>query len=91
MSFLQRLIGRGKPTSSQVAKRRLQLVLVHDRTNISPGLLAKIKDEIIQVISRYIEVDYDGVEVNFTQHGQESRLVADVPLGNSRTGTSQRD
>jgi cell division topological specificity factor len=84
MSFLRRLIGRGEPSSSQVAKQRLQLVLVHDRANISPALLATIKDEIISVISRHIEIDRNGVEVNFTQRGSESRLVADIPLAAPR-------
>jgi cell division topological specificity factor len=91
MSFLRRLLGRGEPSSSDVAKRRLQLVLVHDRANISPGLLAVIKDEIINVISRHIEIDRAGVEINFSQQGRESRLVADIPLGDSRTGATGRD
>jgi cell division topological specificity factor len=91
MSFLRRLLGRGEPSSSDVAKRRLQLVLVHDRANISPGLLAVIKDEIINVISRHIEIDRAGVEINFSQQGRESRLVADIPLGDSRAGATGRD
>lgn len=85
MDFLRKLVGRGQPSSSQVAKQRLQLVLVHDRANISPGLLAKIKDEIINVISRHIEIDRNSVEVSFSQQGSQSRLVADIPLsGNTR-------
>jgi cell division topological specificity factor len=80
MNLLRKLIGKREPSSSEVAKQRLQLVLVHDRANISPALLATIKDEIINVISRHIEIDRNGVEVNFTQQGSESRLVADIPL-----------
>ena len=91
MSFLRKLLGRGEQSSSDVAKRRLQLVLVHDRANISPGLLAMIKDEIINVISRHIEIDRNAVEINFSQQGRESRLVADIPLGDPKTGTSGRD
>jgi cell division topological specificity factor len=75
MGFLRKLMGR-REASSQVAKRRLQLVLVHDRANVSPGLLQVIKDEIINVISRHIEIDRTGVEINFSQQGNESRLVA---------------
>jgi cell division topological specificity factor len=86
MDFLRKLLGRGE-ASSQVAKRRLQLVLVHDRANISPGLLQVIKDEIINVISRHIEIDRNGVEINFSHQGQESRLVADIPLTGSVTGS----
>ena len=90
MGFLRKLMG-GREKSSQVAKRRLQLVLVHDRANISPGLLQVIKDEIINVISRHIEIDRNGVEINFSQQGHESRLVADIPLGGSDTGAAGRD
>lgn len=91
MSILRKLLGRGEPSSSDVAKQRLQLVLVHDRSNISPGLLAMIKDEIINVISRHIEIDRNAVEINFSQQGRESRLVADIPLGNPKAGASGRN
>jgi cell division topological specificity factor len=80
MGIIRKLIGRGKPSSSEVAKQRLQLVLVHDRANISPGLLEVIKDEIINVISRHIEIEREGVRIDFSQQGRESRLVADIPL-----------
>ena len=91
MGFLRKLIGRGKSPSSDVAKQRLKLVLVHDRANISPGLLALIKDEIIAVISRHLEIDHRGVEVSFSQQGRETRLVADIPLTDFRTGASRGD
>jgi cell division topological specificity factor len=90
MAFLRRLVGR-REQSSDVAKRRLQLVLVHDRANISPGLLSMIKDEIISVISRHIDIDRKGVKINFSQQGRESRLVADIPLGDASTMVSRRD
>ena len=90
MGLLHRLVGRGQPSSREVAKQRLQLVLVHDRANISPGLLETIKDEIINVISRHVEIDRSGVRVSFSQQGRESRLVADIPLGNPLVGASGR-
>jgi cell division topological specificity factor len=80
MGFLDRLFGRRQPPSGQVAKERLQLVLVHDRIKISPGLLDKMKDELIDVISRYVEIEVDRVEVTFTQSRRDSRLVADIPV-----------
>lgn len=70
-----------KPASSrEIAKERLQLVLVHDRTQISPQLLQTLKDEIIAVISKHVAIDRDGVEITFTQNRRESRLQADIPL-----------
>jgi cell division topological specificity factor len=86
MGFLQRLMGRETSGSSETAKQRLQLVLIHDRSNISPGLLDLIKDEIINVISRHIEIERESVKINFTQQGSESRLVADIPLGSATPG-----
>lgn len=91
MGFLNRLLGRQEPTSREIAKERLQLVLVHDRIKISPPLLDKMKDELIVVISRYVEIDADGVEVTFTQSRRESRLVADIPVvGPVRRPASKR-
>jgi cell division topological specificity factor len=86
MSWLRRLRGGSKPSSRETAKQRLQLVLVHDRNQISPGMLEIIKDEIIAVISKHIEIDTDGVQVAFTQGERENRLVADIPLTNGRRG-----
>jgi cell division topological specificity factor len=80
MGFLNRLFGSRQPTSRQVAKERLQLVLVQDRINISPAMLETMKDELIKVISKYVEIDSGGVEVTFTQGKRQSRLVADIPV-----------
>jgi cell division topological specificity factor len=71
---------RREPSSREVAKQRLQLVLVHDRSNISPGLLETLKDEIVAVISQHLEIDRANVQVTFTQSRTQSRLVADIPL-----------
>ena len=80
MGFLDRLFGKGQANSSAVAKERLQLVLVHDRINISSSSLEQMKDELITVISRYVEIDPDGVQVTFTQSRSASRLTADIPV-----------
>jgi cell division topological specificity factor len=80
MGFLSRIFGERQPTSRDIAKERLQLVLVHDRVRISPAMLERMKDELITVISRYVEIDADSVEVTFTQSKRQSRLVADIPV-----------
>ncbi len=79
MGWLDRLL-RNKEKSGAVAKKRLQMVLIHDRSDVSPGLLEEIKDEIIEVIMRRLEIDRDNVVINLTQEGRESVLVAEVPL-----------
>jgi cell division topological specificity factor len=91
MGFLDSLFGRDTRTSRDIAKERLQLVLVHDRIKISPAVLDRMKDEMISVISRYVEIEPDGVEVTFTQSRRESRLVADIPVvGPARRSGSRK-
>lgn len=85
MSIWDKLWGHRTPTSRQMARERLQLVLVHDRTRISPQLLQTLKNEIIEVISRHVDIDREGVEVTFTQSQRQSRLVADIPLQGGRS------
>jgi cell division topological specificity factor len=63
-----------------VAKERLQLVLVHDRAQISPQMLQTLKDEIIAVISKHVAIEREGVEITLAQNRRESRLQADIPL-----------
>lgn len=86
MSWFSRFFGQ-KEASSSVAKRRLQMVLVHDRSDVSPGLIAQIKDDIIEVIAKRLAIDPEHVVVNLSQSARESRLVAEIPLlsGNNRT------
>ncbi len=82
MGWLDRLLGR-EEKSSQVAKSRLQMVLTHDRSDISPGLIEQIKDDIIEVIAKHLAVDPDNVVVELSQNARESRLVAEIPLRNN--------
>jgi cell division topological specificity factor len=77
MNFLQKLMGRPQPSSGQMAKERLKLVLVHDRVKMSPQMLQVLKDELIAVISRHLDVDQAGVQITI---GEGNRLVADIPL-----------
>ncbi|HSM55541.1 MAG TPA: cell division topological specificity factor MinE [Candidatus Sulfomarinibacteraceae bacterium] len=79
MRWLDRLLGR-QERSSSVAKTRLQMVLTHDRSDISPGLVEQIKDDIIEVIAQHLEIDPENVVVNLTRTAKESRLVAEIPL-----------
>lgn len=84
MTLINRILGRQEPTSREIARNRLQLVLVQDRMNMSPQFLQELKDELITVISKYVEIDVDGMEVSFTQNNRQSRLVADIPVVGAR-------
>jgi cell division topological specificity factor len=78
-SFFDRLLNR-EPKSAQQAKERLKLVLIHDRTDLSPGELEALKDDLIEAISRHIEIDPSTVRIEMAQEGREQRLIADIPL-----------
>ena len=80
MQRLKKLFGSKAPSSREMAKERLQLVLVHDRTDISPQILEAIKDDIIAVISKHVAIDRDTVDIVFTQSRRQARLQADIPL-----------
>jgi cell division topological specificity factor len=82
MAFLQRLFGREQSASE--AKERLQLVLVHDRADLSQARLEAMKDEMLDVISRYVEIDRQAVRIALTKDRNEQRLVADIPLVQKR-------
>jgi cell division topological specificity factor len=77
--WLERLTSR-KPSSANQAKERLKLVLIHDRTDLSPQAVESMKNELLQVISRYIEIDPQAVRISLNQDGREQRLVADIPI-----------
>ena len=73
------LLGRETKSANQ-AKERLQLVLVHDRTNLTSSTLEEMKDEIIEVISRHIEIESREVSIEINKDGRQQRLVADIPI-----------
>ncbi len=90
MSVLDWILGRPSATrgSGAVAKKRLKLVLEYDRAQLSPGELDLIRDEIIQSISRHVDVAREEVEIKLEPGG---RLVAEIPLcRNARSGASVR-
>ena len=75
-----------KKTSSNVAKDRLKLVLVSDRANCSPELMEQMKNDIINVISKYVEIDTEGLDIKITQtesegnNGTVPALFANIPI-----------
>lgn len=71
---------RREKKSAQQAKERLKLVLIHDRAALNPGKLDLLKDELIDVISRHIDIDPSAVRIKVAQDGQQQRLIAEIPI-----------
>ena len=79
LDFINRILGK-EPASKNVAKERLRLVLVHDRATISPHMLNQLKEDLIKVISNYMEIDENALEVNLNQDDREVALIANIPV-----------
>ncbi len=75
-----------KKNSSDTAKDRLKLLLVSDRANCSEDVMEKIKNDIIQVIAKYMEIDAEGLDIQITQtesqegNGSVPALIANIPI-----------
>ena len=82
MNFFERLFG--KKNSADSAKERLQLVLIHDRTDLTPAELDSLRDDLIATISRHVEIDAQSVQIGVEHDGRSQRLVADIPLKAAR-------
>ncbi|UMZ72874.1 cell division topological specificity factor MinE [Natranaerofaba carboxydovora] len=71
---------RKKKDSKSKAKDRLKLLLVHDRANVSSDLIEEMREEILQVISKYMEIDEDNTEINLTKEKNTARLEANMSV-----------
>ena len=86
MIDLFKLLTRKKETSKDVAKERLKLVLIHDRSNVSPQFLEMVKSEIIKVIQNYMEIDEETLDIQLTKTNSDDgerivpALVANIPI-----------
>lgn len=86
MIDLLKLLTRRKETSKDVAKERLKLVLIHDRSNVSPQFLEMVKSEIIKVIQNYMEIDEKELDIQLTKTNSDDgerivpALVANIPI-----------
>ncbi len=80
MDLFGRVLGRGSERSKNVAKERLRLVLVHDRTSISPQLLEALKEDMLKVISNYMDIDRRGTEVTINSDDKSVALTANIPI-----------
>lgn len=78
MGFLSNLFNRNK--SSTVAKDRLQVVLMHDRTDLSPELMESLRKDIIEVIRNYVEIDENRIELELEREDRSVALVANIPV-----------
>jgi len=75
-----------RKSSRQVAKDRLKILLISDRANCSPEMMEMIKTDIVKVISKYMKIDAQSMEIQITKTGSKGRnmknpaLYANIPI-----------
>lgn len=69
-----------KENAKDVARNRLRVVLMQDRTNLTPELLQRMRKELIELLSKYVEMDKEALELNFDQEGDQMALMLSIPV-----------
>lgn len=78
IDFFNRMFGR--QSSGATAKERLRLVLMSDHLSLAPDMIDAMKRDLVDVISRYVEVDRDRIEVNFEHQDKALAMLANIPI-----------
>ena len=85
--YLSRLFGKeAEPSSKSIAKERLRLVLVHDRVDMSETLMEDLRNDLIAVIGKYLEIDTSSLEVSLSKEDDGVALVANMPVLSVKRG-----
>lgn len=74
------LIDTKEKKSKNVAKERLQFILVQDRVKLSPAEMESLKNELVDVIRKYIKVDDQEIEMIVNREDEMMALKANFPL-----------
>ena len=77
--FLKSLF-KPAPSSGETAKERLRLVLLSDHLSLAPEVIESLKRDLLEVISRYLEIDSEHADVTFEQREREVAMLASIPI-----------
>ena len=77
---VMKLLNRNQKTSKEIAKDRLKVVLIHDRANISPEVMQALKNDIIELISHYMDINKNEMEISLENDDNSVALLANIPV-----------
>jgi len=66
--------------TKDVARNRLRVVLMQDRTNINPALLERMRKDLVKLLTKYLEMDKEALELNLEQDGDQMALMLSIPV-----------
>jgi cell division topological specificity factor len=78
-------------SSKETATNRLRFVLMHDRTNLSAETMEKMRDELVEVISKYVVIDTEALDLNLASEGDAIALLASIPIIRAKTKEEQEE
>ena len=80
IDLITRLLGPRAGKSKDEAKQRLKFLLIHDQVDLTPAQMESMKNEIMEVIQRYVEIDVSATEFKLERSQDEIALVSSVPV-----------
>ena len=80
LSFFHQTETAEGEASKNVACNRLKLVLMQDRTNLSPAIMDRMRHELIDLLSKYLELDRELLDLNFEQEDEQMALMLSIPV-----------
>ena len=89
LDALMKIFGK-KENSGKIARDRLKVVLIHDRANVSPEVMDSLKNDIIRVISNYMEIDQQDMEISLANDADSVALVANIPVSRMKHDRGNR-
>ncbi|MBJ7900196.1 MAG: cell division topological specificity factor MinE [Cyanobacteria bacterium RI_101] len=89
LELLDNLFGKGNARSGDDAKRRLKLVIANDRSGLSPEMLEAMRQDILEVVSRYVEIDSAEMELSLESDQRMTALIANLPVRKVRRRPGQ--
>ncbi len=80
LGFFRQTEKKEEESAKAVACNRLKFVLMQDRTNLTPELMDRMRKELIELLSRYVEMDKEALELGFEQEGNQMALMLSIPV-----------